>query len=340
MKNSLYTCHLRTMNPAETSIVVLSDSDSESEDPEVCTIDESVNSEVEVITLNDSIVNQPIVTFEIDTTPDYIPINVSYNKPKRGPKRRLDAPHDVIVSKQRKRLIEKNTTLAENIETCKQNECANTKSKVTSKSNEKGIAEIQPKFGDTSENDSRKPKIPQIQLSHTNIHEMMAAPHLAGGLRPIIIDGCNVAFAFGNGKFQFEGIIFVVEYFKKRGHEEIVSFLPQCYRNKFRAEDVDKQIKEYEKEKIISYTPSRYLNGKLIKPYDDRFIVQYASEREGVIISNDGYLDLIDEESSWRTTIEQRIINFTFARGLLMLPKDPLGPNGPTLDEMLKFPLT
>lgn len=34
------------------------------------------------------------------------------------------------------------------------------------------------------------------------------------------------------------------------------------------------------------------------------------------------------------------VINYTFVHGLLMLPKDPLGPNGPTLDEMLRYQWT
>lgn len=338
------------MSGSETTVVVLSDSDNESESTQVVTIDESdviVDSEIEVITLDDSNVNQSKVTFDLDTSPDFIPINgnIQYDKdePQRGRKRRFADFSPVYVSKRQRTtkkgkqiiaLAKNNIKTFNRYERKRQKFIASKKSKRTEKS---VSLDTQTK----SENDATKPKTPQIQLSHTNIHNFVNTPRLAGGLRPVILDGCNVAFGFGNGKFQIEGIIFVIEYFQKRGHKDIVSFLPQIYRNdKFRSLDVAKQIKEYEKENIIIYTPSRFLNGKLIKPYDDRFIVQYASEREGVIISNDNYSDLINEESSWRTTIEQRIINFTFARGLFMLPKDPLGPDGPTLDEMLKFPLT
>ena len=48
------------------------------------------------------------------------------------------------------------------------------------------------------------------------------------GLRPIIIDGSNVAFSHGkSSKFSLKGIEIVIDYFKKRGHSNVVAFLPQ-----------------------------------------------------------------------------------------------------------------
>lgn len=363
MKNPFHSRKHLKMNVTEPSVIVLSDSDSESEDSKVYPINKSnkTNAEIEVITLDDSTMNQSQASFVVDKTPDFIPVpkNIAYNKPKRGRKRRyFDEAPDVTVLKRPRRLTRQflactttpppsdvttaiaNPSTKKNIRPFTRKKCKNQTPKVIVKPKglkKKVISKVKPS---PKRNTSFRSRIPQIQLSHTNIHNTLETPRLAGGLRPIIIDGCNVAFGFGNGEFQSQGIILVIEYFKKRGHKEIISFLPNNYRFSHKPEDVFKQIKNYEKENIITYTPSRRLNGKLIKPYDDRFTVQYASEREGVIISNDGYLDLIDEESSWRTTIEQRIINFTFARGLLMLPKDPLGPKGPTLDEMLRFPST
>lgn len=355
------------MNGAETSIVVLSDSESDSDSDSKCarvvTIDESnaAESEIEVITLDDSNVsksNVSSVSFKLDTTPDFIPINrnILYPKPRRSlRRRRLNSSPEISVLKMSKCVTEDMISFAaKSIKACRKKtkqkgpkkfnetkpkktnaESSTEKSNVESSSTEKSNVVSSTKSEDC---DTRKPRIPQIHLSHTNIHDTAKTARPFEGLRPIIIDGCNVSFGFGNGEFQIEGIISVVQYFQKRGHDEIVTFLPQYYRNKFRPTNITKIIRQYEKENIIVYTPSRFLNGKLIKPYDDRFIVQYASERGGVIISNDGYADLINEEPSWRITIEQRIINFTFARKLLMLPKDPLGPSGPTLDEMLKFP--
>ena len=48
------------------------------------------------------------------------------------------------------------------------------------------------------------------------------------GLRPIVIDGSNIGFSHGKSiKFSVKGIEIVIEYFKKRGHDTIVAFLPQ-----------------------------------------------------------------------------------------------------------------
>ena len=40
-----------------------------------------------------------------------------------------------------------------------------------------------------------------------------------------------------------------------------------------------------------------------------RFIVQYAAECGGVIVSTDNYRDLLEENPAWRETIEKRLEN-------------------------------
>jgi hypothetical protein len=50
----------------------------------------------------------------------------------------------------------------------------------------------------------------------------------ADRLRPIVIDGSNVAFQHGRHRcFSVQGIEIVVDYFERRGHEKIVAFVPQ-----------------------------------------------------------------------------------------------------------------
>lgn len=97
------------------------------------------------------------------------------------------------------------------------------------------------------------------------------------GLRPIVIDGSNVAYCHGNKEaFSCLGIRLCVDWFKNRGHKEITVFVP-----KFRKENPrpDNPIKdqeilfELEKERMLVYTPSRFVGGKRIVCYDDRFIL-------------------------------------------------------------------
>ena len=58
-----------------------------------------------------------------------------------------------------------------------------------------------------------------------------AEPHRAIGLRPIVIDGPSVAFCHGKDKvFSAKGIKLVIEYFKMRGHQKIVAYVPELWR--------------------------------------------------------------------------------------------------------------
>ncbi|XP_021932499.1 uncharacterized protein LOC110836016 isoform X2 [Zootermopsis nevadensis] len=68
------------------------------------------------------------------------------------------------------------------------------------------------------------------------------------------------------------------------------------------------------------------------------YIVQYAAECGGVIVSTDNYRDLLQENPAWRETIERRLLMFTWVGDVLMFPQDPLGRGGPNLERFLRFP--
>lgn len=143
----------------------------------------------------------------------------------------------------------------------------------------------------------------------------------------------------GNGQiFSCHGIQLVVDYFKSRGHNHIKVFVPEWRKESSRPETPisDQYILEaLDKERILVYTPSRKINGRRVVCYDDRFIVKYAHAEGGVIVSNDQYRDLMQENSDWRRVIEQHLLQFTFANDHFMPPDDPLGKSGPTLDAFL-----
>lgn len=143
----------------------------------------------------------------------------------------------------------------------------------------------------------------------------------------------------GNGQiFSCRGIQIVVDYFKARGHDHIKVFVPEWRKESSRPETpISGQhiLEALERANILSYTPSRKINGRRIVCYDDRYIVKYAHLEGGVIISNDQYRDLMQENLDWRRVIEQHLLQFTFANDHFMPPDDPLGKNGPTLDQFL-----
>ena len=95
-------------------------------------------------------------------------------------------------------------------------------------------------------------------------------------------------------------------------------------------------LSDLEKERIVVFTPSRRVNGRRIVCYDDRFIIRLAAEHDGIIVSNDNYRDLVNENPKWKEVIEQRLLMFSFVNDIFMVPDDPLGRHGPTLDDFLR----
>ncbi|XP_026672933.1 transcription initiation factor TFIID subunit 3-like isoform X2 [Ceratina calcarata] len=152
----------------------------------------------------------------------------------------------------------------------------------------------------------------------------------SGTLRDIIIDGNNVAMQHKSGKvFSEEGLKLVVEYFQQRGHTVKV-FLPQSRFSPL--------LEKWYTEGIVVYTPSRRIGNtnRRITPYDDRYILEYATLCGGIVISSDQYRDLYAEKPEWRDTIEKRLMAPTFVGDYVMFPSDPLGRRGPNLETFLR----
>ncbi|CAK8685854.1 unnamed protein product [Clavelina lepadiformis] len=159
-------------------------------------------------------------------------------------------------------------------------------------------------------------------------------------LRPIVIDGSNVAMSHGNRKyFSCKGIFLAVDYFRKRNHRDITVFVPS-YRKESSRPDAPIRDRELldklEQEKILVYTPSRSINGRRVTCYDDRFILKLAQDTGGVIVSNDNFRDLQSEKPEWKELIEKRLLMYSFVSDRFMPPDDPLGRNGPSIDNFLR----
>lgn len=98
------------------------------------------------------------------------------------------------------------------------------------------------------------------------------------GLRPIVIDGSNLAYCHGNKEiFSCLGIRLCVDWFKNRGHKEITIFIPKFRKESPRPDNPIKNqeiLFELEKERMLVYTPSRFVGGKRTVCYDDRYILK------------------------------------------------------------------
>ena len=158
------------------------------------------------------------------------------------------------------------------------------------------------------------------------------------GLRPIVIDGSNVAMAHGKNKvFSAKGIKIVADHFKQSGHSKIVAFVPQ-FRKKS-GQVADRSVLEgLEEEGVVVFTPSREVGVERITSYDDTFVLDYAAKHGGVVITRDNYRDLAHSKPEWLEVVKKRILMPTFVgEDEVMWPHDPLGRGGLTLDQFLSF---
>uniref|UniRef100_A0A3B4GDI7 Probable ribonuclease ZC3H12C n=1 Tax=Pundamilia nyererei TaxID=303518 RepID=A0A3B4GDI7_9CICH len=135
-------------------------------------------------------------------------------------------------------------------------------------------------------------------------------------LRPVVIDGSNVAMSHGNKEvFSCQGIQLAVDWFLERGHQDITVFVPAWRKEQSRpdAPITDQDVlRRLEKEKILVFTPSRRVQGRRVVCYDDRFIVKLAYESDGIIVSNDNYRDLANEKPEWKKFIDERLLMYSF----------------------------
>ena len=87
-------------------------------------------------------------------------------------------------------------------------------------------------------------------------------------MRPVVIDGPNVAMAHGNDEnFSVTGIEIVVSYFVEKGHKSVVVFIPKHYQTNQQDSSALEKLKKCGN---LVFTPSRKVGNKRISSYDDR----------------------------------------------------------------------
>lgn len=121
-----------------------------------------------------------------------------------------------------------------------------------------------------------------LQPGDTEPHIPRADPGTANltGLRPIVIDGSNLAMGHGNkDTFSCRGIKLAVDWFRARGHREITVFVPKYRKESARLDNPIRDqglLLELEQERLLVFTPSRFVNGKRKVCYDDRYILKVS----------------------------------------------------------------
>ncbi|XP_016061376.1 PREDICTED: protein NYNRIN isoform X2 [Miniopterus natalensis] len=191
----------------------------------------------------------------------------------------------------------------------------------------------------------RQPQANSTVTSFQRYHEALNTPFELNlseepgnqGLRRVVIDGSSVAMVHGlQHFFSCRGIAMAVQYFWNRGHREVTVFVPTWQLKKNRRVRESHFLTKLHSLKMLSITPSQLENGKKITTYDYRFMVKLAEETDGIIVTNEQLHILMN--SSKKLMVKDRLLPFTFAGNLFMVPDDPLGRDGPTLDEFLRKP--
>lgn len=202
----------------------------------------------------------------------------------------------------------------------------------------KGEQEIQASSSTNTSVSRGGPSVKEAVSPEVSLEDNSVDPY--DNLRPIVIDGSNVAMSHGNKEvFSCLGIQLAVEWFLEKGHKDITVFVPAWRKEQSRpdAPITDQEIlRKLEKEKILVFTPSRRVQGRRVVCYDDRFIVKLACDSDGIIVSNDNYRDLQNEKPEWKKFIEERLLMYSFVNDKFMPPDDPLGRHGPSLENFLR----
>ena len=159
--------------------------------------------------------------------------------------------------------------------------------------------------------DTRMDGIFKLLLPHIQPGELQLARWLVSTLR--LIEKC-------------------LEYFLERGHEVKVYIAASMMEKREVSEHNRKKLRKLYNEGKLVLVLSRKPSFQSYDCYEEYFIIQNAIKTQGIIVSNDYFLDLIAKSPDYREQIEKRLLPFNFIDGELWLPSDPLGKNQGSLE--------
>ena len=224
------------------------------------------------------------------------------------------------------------------------------------------LKQQQPNAGNESGN------LKQKQMTYQEyIAQSISKLNDKSNLRPIIIDGNDVGLS-NKQVFAFSRIKKVCDYFEKRNHQ-IYVLLPNWRKEQIMQNNIissmgsgggggqsnnsnhqstqispvstnsmdQEALVEMENKGLIHFTPSKRVGSKHIKCDDDNAILQLAVVKSGIIVSNDNFKRYLNHNDDFKHVILERVLMYSFIDDTFMPVDDPLGKNGPSLDNFLRF---
>ena len=71
-----------------------------------------------------------------------------------------------------------------------------------------------------------------------------------------------------------------------------------------------------ERDRILSFTPSRQVSGRRYVCHDDRYILNLAAATGAIVVTNDNYRELINEKPEYKKVIEEKILMYSFVNDM------------------------
>jgi hypothetical protein len=155
--------------------------------------------------------------------------------------------------------------------------------------------------------------------------------------RPVVVDGNNVSFVYGNGSFSARGLHIVYKYFSSRGwtNKEIAIFV----KVPFDISTIDINIcKDLEIMGVLHWTQSTKKSRPVsVTSEEDYKILEYAKKKGGIIITKNSFHDWYDCFPEFREVITKQLLKYSFVNGNILFHTAPIRKNGKTLEEFLTF---
>ena len=164
-----------------------------------------------------------------------------------------------------------------------------------------------------------------------------------GELRPIIIDGQNIAWKYGNHLRKnnklcdANGLKVCYDYFRTKWNypDEKISIVWKHIADEHLK---DKEIiEEFKEKRIIVEASSRKVDGQRLNLDDDTLALDIAYEKGGIIISFDNFRNHFEKSTTYHQVIRHRVIDPTFDHEEVRFHPKPKGDKGPSLKQLLRF---
>ena len=131
------------------------------------------------------------------------------------------------------------------------------------------------------------------------MNELTIDENLLNSFPEVVIDGQNIAFAHGWGKFSYDSLRIVAEFLYRRRYKPVIVLPSFWLKERYRSKDDNKVI-----ERLKAYGIFLSVKTKNSNKVDDLFILNYAFDNNACVLTNDKFRDKLEKLSENENTEE------------------------------------